>query len=151
LFLIAGVALLSATVLIPAQRDLDEAQWHAQRAVAVERYRTDRLERYSAFRDALDRRDTPLVLGLLQTQLHLSPVDRTPLVDMAGGGSLSGSVFARIEPRFEPIAAPEPMRSALGRLATGERSRLWLVVIGAVLMLVGLLPGGTLERAHAGR
>lgn len=141
LYLGAGVVLLSATVLIPAVDDLAEAQWHRDRALAVERYRSERLRHYSDYLDALERRDPALVLSLAATQLNLAPADRRVMIDASSSGEPgSASVFEALEPRFTPVPPPGPVRSLLHRWATGDTSRLWLLAFGAMLVLIGLMP-----------
>jgi len=140
LFLIAGAALLSATVLVPAVDDLSEAAWHRDRAMAVERYRTRRLENYTLYLDALERADPTVVLSLAATELNLAPADRLAVIDASENGLPGASVFPALEPEF---AAPGPRarpRSLLQRWATDERARLWLIAGGALCVLLGLLP-----------
>ncbi len=140
LFLVAGLALLAATVLIPAADDLAEARWRRDRAVAVENYRVRRLENYSDFLDALARQDQTLVLSLAATQLNLAPENRVPMLDPAELGTHSASVFPALEPAFIPAPPPKRPASTLQRWATDNRRRLWLIVSGGVCVLVGLLP-----------
>lgn len=145
LFLVAGAALVSATVLIPAVDDLAQARWHRDRAVAVERYRAARLETHSAYLDALDRGDAAVLLALAQTQLNMTPVDGRPLVDLTQRGLSSASVFDGLEPTFVPAPKPARAGSILERWATDEQMRLWLMGLGGILVLVGLLPGAPVD------
>jgi len=141
LFLGAGLVLLSATVLIPAVDDLAEARWHRDRAIAVERWRTQRLANHADFLDAVERADEPLVLSLVATQLNLAPADRGVMIDASTSGRpTSASVFPALEPKFEPAPRPHRPDSVLQRLAGGDQTRLWLFIGGAMLVLVGLLP-----------
>lgn len=141
LFLGAGLVLLSATVLIPAVDDLAEARWHRDRAIAVERWRSQRLANHSDYLDALERRDPSLVLSLASTQLNLAPADRRVMVDAAASGRVpTASVFPALEPKFAPAERPRRPDSLLQRLAGGDQTRLWLFIGGAMLVLVGLLP-----------
>ena len=52
----------------------------------------------------------------------------------------SASVFVSLEPPAIELPPFEEDASLLARLTTGERSRLWVLAIGSVLVLVGLLP-----------
>lgn len=148
LYLVSGCALIAATVLIPATRDLREAQWHRDRALAVEQWRSKRLENYSAYLDALDRGDESLALSLAQTQLNLAPEGKQALVDVSQDWPGDASVFDALEPEFAPAIRPQEASTLLGRLATGERSRLWLLALGGMLLLVGLMPAES-ERVEA--
>lgn len=136
----AGTALLVATVLIPAADDLAEARWHRDRALAVERYRGQRLENYSEFLDAIARQDRSLVVSLAATQLNKAPANRMPMLDTTEVGTRSASVFPSLEPVFEAAPAPRRPDSMLQRWATDNRRRLWLIVSGGVCVLIGLLP-----------
>ena len=81
--------------------------------------------------------------NLAASQLNQIPADRTPLtgdqLEQPAGGA---SVFPALEP--DPIDLPREVTvdSTLHRLVTGERTRSWMIVIGAVLILIGLLPQG---------
>jgi len=141
LFLVSGALLVGATVLIPAIEDLAQARYGRDRARAVARYHTERLERYSAFLDALDRAEPALVLSLAQTQLNLAPAGKRPLIDLSRAGTpASASVFPALEPGYTP--APEPRRpdSLLQRWTTRDRPRLWLIALGMMMVLIGVLP-----------
>lgn len=146
LFLIAGMAVVACTVLLPAQRSLDNARWERDRAAAIERHRVERLERYAAYLDALNRSDESVLLSLAATQLNKLPEDRIPL-DMPPEVSLtSASVFPTLEP--DPLALPpRPERarkpSLLESLTIGNTSRLWLMAAGLVCIVWGLLPATT--------
>ena len=143
LFLMAGSVLIAATVLIPAADDLTEAQWHRERALSVERFRANRLENYSVFMDAVAREDRTLIESLAATQLNLAPADKRPMLDLAAGLSLrpsSASVFPALEPEFRPASPPKLPQTLLHTWATDDHKRLWLIVVGAVCMLVGMLP-----------
>ncbi len=147
LFLIGGAALLSATVLVPAVDDLAEAAWHRERALAVERYRTRRLENYTLYLDALDRHDPTVVLSLAATELNVAPADRLAVIDASESGLPGASVFPALEPEFRTPRPRSQPQSVLQRWATDERARLWLIAAGAVSMLIGLLPAATKRSA----
>lgn len=146
LFLIAGMAVVACTVLLPAQRSLDNARWERDRAAAIERHRVERLERYAAYLDALNRSDESVLLSLAATQLNKLPEDRIPL-DMPPEVSMtSASVFPTLEP--DPLLLPpRPERarkpSLLESLTIGNTSRLWLLAAGLVCIVWGLLPATT--------
>jgi len=142
LFLAAGLGLLISTVLIPAFEALNQARWQRDCALAVERHRMDRLDRYHRYLAALEADNPDLLLSLAMTQLNAIPADQRVLPTSSGSPS-SASVFPQLEP--PPIELPGRRRvgSLLERLATDERTRLWLIVAGGVCVLVGLLPGAT--------
>lgn len=153
LYLIAGVAILGATVLIPASADLEGARLKRDWMLAIEGHRLERLERHAAYLDALDRGQESLVLSLAATQLNMIPTTRAAAVEWMGtvggaGGVASASVFPGLEPPpLRPLRRIE-QTSVLGRLATGERSRLWLLIVGGVCVLVGILPASRRMDRH---
>ena len=152
LFVIAGVVLLLATVLIPAAEQVRRANWQRDRALIVERHRQERLTRYREFVSALERGERSLVLALAASQLNQVPSDRVPI----GVGKKSGytdinagsaSIFPNLEP--DPIDLPEfrHIDSTLSRMVTYDKTRPWIIVVGAVLMFVGVLPASRSKQA----
>lgn len=150
LFLIAGVAVIGAVVLIPAADDLAEAKWKRDRAALVEGHRQDRLDNYGEYLGAVERGEPSLVRSLAAVQLNQIPADRKPVAgltdDPASGrvgntpGTADASVFPALEPpdlKVQPRVRPD---SALSKLIENERTRTWLIAGGAVCILIGLLP-----------
>jgi hypothetical protein len=143
LFLIAGIAAVGATVLVPAAADLDEARWQRNKALAIERHRLERLDHYGKYLAAVQRADEDVVLSLTATQLNRSPVGRIPLLPVPEPGRTSASPFPALEPG--PLKEPDrlPLQrnpSLLQRLTTSDRHRLWMLAGGMLCMLIGLLP-----------
>lgn len=140
LFVVAGAALLSCVVIIPAQEDLRLAHAARDRALALEAHRSNRIKNYSMYGDALMRRDETLMKALAAGQLNLAPADKAALVTSAEYITRSAGVFADLEPKFEPPARTSRPDSLLYSLATRPTPRMWVMVIGAVAILYGLLP-----------
>lgn len=140
LFLVSGLAVLGATILIPAQDDLDYARWLRDRALAVEAHREERITRYEEYLAALDSREPSLVLSLAASQLNQIPEGRATVPGKPHDPLADASVFPGLEPA--PVRLPERTKvdSLLARLTTGERTRLWAVAAGAACVLLGLLP-----------
>jgi hypothetical protein len=138
------MGVLAAVVLIPATESLQKARWQRDRAIAVERHRQERITRYEEYLAALDEQNPSLVLSLAESQLNEIPADRTVMHSATGGplGSRSQdlSVFPGLEP--PPIQLPEfhPVESTLSHLVTSPKTRGWMILGGAVCVLVGLLP-----------
>jgi len=159
LFLIAGLAILGAAVLIPASEALDEARYARDRTLVSETFRLDRIARYEAVIGELDERQPTLMAHLRAVQLNQYPEGMRPLGEITEDPALaSASIFDKLEPPLPEMPA-EPMhrteRSYLARLATGQPSRLWMLAGGAVCVLIGVLPpvsrrrSSRLRRAHA--
>ncbi len=141
LFLCAGVAILCASVLIPAQRDLRAAQTERDKARTIEGWQAERLEKYSAFRDAIQDPDDRMARWLVVTQLNRVPVTSVPIAtfDDPARTEAGAVAIANLEPPLTFDAPPAHRISALEGLVTG-RTRPWLVAGGAVCVLMGLLP-----------
>lgn len=137
-FLIAGLMLLAAVVLIPAQRSLEATRVQRDRALAVEAHRAERLARYERYLAALDARDPGLIQALAATQLNSVPIGHEVL--LRGPSDHESPIFAALEP--PPLRLVEHVRepSVLERVSTETRLRPWLIAAGVVLLLVGLLP-----------
>jgi hypothetical protein len=140
LFLLAGVVILAATVLIPAKDDLDEARFYLDRALLVERHRLLRLEKYVSYLDALSRNDEGTVMALAAMQLNQTPDGNVLLVPTGDGSIPSQSVFAQLEPSVLNLPTRQVERSILERWCMGGTPRLILTAIGAMFVLIGLLP-----------
>ena len=140
LFVLAGLAVIAAAVLIPAFDDLDEARWQRDRAVAIEKHRTQRLERYAEYIAAVDRRDENVVRALVAEQLNKVPRGWSELEPMSDPTAKDASVFPALEPDPLEIDPRAPVDSALSRMARDDRTRLLMVIGGAVAVLIGVLP-----------
>lgn len=142
LFLIAGVALIAFTVIIPAVNDLHDAEYYRERMRSVEQHRLDRLTRYQGYHEALRDGEPGLVRSLAATQLNQAPENAKLLQNPdPNAPPRSASIFGALEP--PPLVMPnKPVRevSTLEKWATDDRSRLWLLASGALLILIGLLP-----------
>lgn len=139
LFLISGLVILAATVLIPAKNDLDEARFYLDRALAVEKHRLDRIERYVGYLDALDKGDEGTILALAAMQVNKTP-DGNVLLMSEEPSRRSASVFSQLEP--PPMVLPERRveRSRLETWCLSDTPRLIMTAAGAMCVLIGLLP-----------
>jgi hypothetical protein len=137
LFLIAGLALIGATVLVGAHENLDEVRWQRDRALALEDHRIERLKRYHAYMDALEREDPDLVLALTASELNEIPAGR---IVLDAPRPPSRTLFASLEP--DPLVLPDRRvnHSVLARWSASARTRPWLLATGALCLLVALLP-----------
>lgn len=141
LFLVAGLVLIAATVLIPAQRELEDVQHALTRARAAATHRSERLINYQRYLSDVRRGDESTIRALAAMQLNQAPEGTDVLVASGDIQSRTASVFTALEPA--PLVMPErdqPPASLLERWATGDRSRLWMIAAGAMLLLIGLLP-----------
>lgn len=140
LFLFAGLALLAASVLIPAQQDLAAARWRRDAALAHEATHRDRLDRYEQYLAALDRHDPAVVESLTLSQLNILP-DRAQTIRYAPRpADQTASIFSLLEPAPTVVAPLEQRESALAHLVTSRDARLWVIAIAAICVLYSVLP-----------
>ena len=115
LFLIAGLVLAAATLLIPSQQDLDEVRWLRDRAVLIEQQRQHRLNNYARYIAAAERGDETVVLQLVESQLGMRPINRAPCSSSTGKTGLAAnrrwcllrSSRRRLSSRIGPSSGPD--------------------------------------------
>jgi len=151
LFILAGGAMISAMVLIPAADNLTQLQGRRDHLQARVNAETRRLEAYGSFYDALNREDPMLVRRLAASELNLIPDDAEPVAMLEEtGDGLDASIDGWIERTLDEPgveyggvaggeARGEPRVTVLRRLASGG-SRLWIMIAGVAAVFVGLLP-----------
>ena len=116
-FVIAGLLLLVAGVLIPAQRDLQELRNTLEIHRALEDQSIRQLAAYDRFLNDLDHGDEQLVGRLAASQLNLMPKDERSMLLVP---TLNATVTQWIEDS-EPAILPNPPAypdTLLSRLAT---------------------------------
>jgi hypothetical protein len=140
LFLLAGFGLLGSLVLIPAMEDVEVARFKRDQVLAIEAHRDSRMARYDEFINAVDNRQPSVLLSLAQTQLNQIPADRGALPFRGNEGRADASVFPSLEPEPLVLPAREKTVSRLEHLVTDEHTRPFMIIGGAVCILLGLLP-----------
>lgn len=141
LFLVAGMVLIAATVLIPAQKELEEVRFAVKRAEAAAAHRGERLGNYQKYLGDLRAGDISTIQSLAAMQLNQAPESLDVLVPSGDLPKRTASVFTALEP--PPLVLPEkhePPASLLEQWATSDRARLWLLAAGATCLFIGLLP-----------
>lgn len=143
LFLIAGGVMIAATVLIPANEELAEAELARDRAALTERHAAKRLENYATYYDAVSRGEPQLALSLAASHLNLVPASRAVLPVPGEPPSQDISPFPALEPPPPPTIYRVKPDTILQRWTTDEKTRLWLLAGSAFCILLGLLPPTT--------
>ena len=139
-FAAAGLGLLASVLLIDTRADLEWAIYERDRALAVERAHAERLRRHEALLGSLRSRDPRAVRAM---RIHREGVVRSVPRPLGVPLAPPDAVLSRALEPGPPELPPEPrVESALARLATGSSTRLWTGLLGAVALLVGLLPAG---------
>ncbi len=148
LYLLAGLAMIACSLLLPAMEDLGEVRYQRDRALALEAHRLKRLDNYEQYLSAVQREEPALVMSLAATQLNQVPANRGLVLEPANlfsdpEGSIAASPLAGLEP--PPIELPERHRveSYLARWTRSDAIRPWLMAGGALCVLIGLLPRST--------
>ncbi len=140
LFLLAGLAMLGATALISAQRDVDDARWLRDRMLAAEAHRQERIGRYEEFLGAVDERQPALIESLAAAQLNQIPADRAAIPGTVRDNLADASVFPALEPPALRLPPRQVVDSTLSRWISGDTTRIWLLAGSVMMILVGLLP-----------
>jgi hypothetical protein len=153
LYMLGGIGLLAATVLIPAIDELAEVQLQRDRAVAIERHQQRRVDNYGGYLEALKREEPSLVMALAASQLNQIPASRSLVLETPegmGGAKATAAIFAALEPGELGLPEREQPRSLLHRWATAEGSRTWLIAAGGVCLLMGALPRSRVSGGASG-
>lgn len=148
LFVLAGLALCAAGILIPAQSDLQDLQNQRDQLLHEEIVLDQRIEGRAQFLDQFQKQNPALIKRLAASQLNLIPSDGTPvLIAPSVTDPVESWVDATIN--TEPIQSRATIQSTLSQLAQG-RYRLWLLASGVVCAFAGLLldPSFTCSRGR---
>lgn len=144
ILLLAGVAVVSLTVLAPAWLDVRELD--AQYRVMHRRERLLEMQHrgYVRLTDAVRENDPLLMQRIAQLQLNVRPAGAEPLqAFLPIADAPAPSVERWVQPWLPPID-PEALRTAypdtrLVRLVTGPTTRPWVLAFGGWLILLGLM------------
>jgi hypothetical protein len=147
MFVLAGLAVCVAGVLLPAQADLHALRQQLGELKSEEARWYSRLKAHGDFLDQIDRGDADLVRRLAASQLNVIPSNETPvLLAPAGSPPLTQWIDNTVKPERTPVSTL-PI-SSLSRLANGP-DRLWLFAGGIMCVFIGLLMGPGLVRPKA--
>lgn len=139
LFTLAGLAILVAAALLPAERDLHDLRQQLARIEWREAANLQRMQAYERFRRDLSGGDPSLLRRLAASQLNLMPEGQSPLL-MATSIEHTVADWVEASVTVDPFE-PQPMPDTLlGRLSSGQ-GRLWLMAGGAMSVFVGLVMG----------
>jgi hypothetical protein len=159
LFLLAGLAICAAGVLIPANNDLNVTRHQLALLQRQETITNDRVAAHLDFLKDLEQGDPALVRRLAASQLNLMRNgEQAVLVASSIKEPITQWIDSTVPVRPMPLA--DQARSALSRLSTGPH-RLWFLASGVLCVFIGLLLDHSLPtlsqqarqapRARAGR
>ncbi len=134
LYLIAGLAMLAAVVIIPAHDELDLARLMERKAAAQVQLRRDMQEDAGERLAALAEPSDALLASLAQTHLNLAPVGTRALDLHIALPAYTTRLVADTRP------SAEPRRSPLARLVTTRPARSIIILAAAICILIALLP-----------
>ncbi|MHC4220751.1 MAG: hypothetical protein ACYSU7_20135, partial [Planctomycetota bacterium] len=136
-YVVAGLALCGAGLLVPTRRDLDDLRRQRDRLVDEKAVAEERLDAYQTFLGLLDEDDPALLRRLAAAQLNLVPADDTPVL-MAASRTATVTEWIDENVRAAGTAAAPARETLLTRLVSGQR-QLWVLAGGVVVVFMGLL------------
>lgn len=134
----AGLVIVVAAFLLPMQEELRLTRLERDRTLYLEQVENQRIDRYKAFLNDLASPDEQTIELLAMTQLGMIPADRAAIV--MPGQRDDTLLLDAIEPRVEPFSETMRPRTRLENLFSHPRSRIWVLGLGLVAVLYGLLP-----------
>lgn len=137
LFMLAGLALVAAAVLVPASYDLWVLRAQQQQLAAQEAENYKRLDAYSQFASSLQAADPQLVRRMAASQLNRMPKGETPLLLST---TANQTPLDWVDASVQPVVAnvtPFP-DSLLSRLTLGRKA-LWVAGAGVMCVFLGIL------------
>lgn len=141
LLLVPGIVIVALMVLLPAVEDLERARFYRDRARLAEQHAQARLANHDEYLAALKRGDEGVIRSLAATQLNKAPAGMQLLRPEGEISTESAAIYDRLEPPALVLNEYRRSYSTLEKLALGERTRLWGIGLGALLIFAGLLPG----------
>lgn len=137
LLVIAGMALVASVVLVPAWEDLRQVRFERDKLLAMDAQARERIRRQARYLAALERGEESLIRSLALEQMRLVPSGRTPVLEPPPPGPVD--IFEPLEPPPVVLRAVRPTDSLLSRLSRNDRLRPWLIGLGALMVLVGIV------------
>jgi len=159
IFLLVGLGLLAAVVLMPTYLENRELEWQRDLLRLQAQRMTEQDTAYRQSLNALDRGEPVLLERLAYEYLNLKP-SQTTLVNQTPSSEDTEKVARRIEDWVRrplpvvgvdlPALKPLPSHKArLAHVATG-RARLPMLILGAALVVLGLILPGPARRIGPG-
>jgi len=148
LFIIAGLAVCAATLLIPAQQDLHSVTLQRAQLQAHSMASTRRMAAYDTVLDGLQQQDPVVMKRLASNQLNLLPEGETPLLLDASTSDGSLDDWVQKTTRQDPAPPPLARDTVLARLSSGPY-RTVMIAAGIFSIFLGLLGPGRGEKSPA--
>ena len=139
LFLLAGLALVTAAIVVPAEQELRGLQDRVEVLQEQHARLLDRLAVHQRFLDDLDGGDTDLLRRVADMQMNRTAEGTLVLRDPGAAGTPLEWLSRRSQIAV-PIRLDESRASLLARWTAG-RGRLWTAAVGSFCVFVGLIWG----------
>lgn len=138
-FLLAGLAVVAAVMLVPAWRDVQNVRLERDDLQSVVQYEARRVAATESMLASLESGDPALRRRLVGWQLNLLPKGNVAI----GRDVHAGGVLGWIDATVEPVVASSPTAvvSRLESIVSGP-ARLWMLSAGVLLVFVGLVGFG---------
>jgi hypothetical protein len=146
LFLLGGVLVVGAAMLLPAWRDVQTVRFERDQLAAQVDVASQRLAATYSIRDTLRRGDPELKQRLIAWQHNRLPVGDTALAREIYTAGVLGWIDSTV-PAVADVASP-PVPTRLERLVSGP-TRLWMLGAGVLMVFVGLVGFGASRSGEA--
>ncbi|MDG1838866.1 MAG: hypothetical protein P8I91_08710 [Phycisphaerales bacterium] len=138
-FLLGGVLVVGAAMLLPAWRDVQSVRFERDQLAAQVDTASQRLAATYSIRESLRRDDAELKQRLIAWQHNRLPVGDIALAREIYTAGVLGWIDSTV-PAVAEVAIP-PVPTRLERLVSGP-SRLWMLGAGVLMVFVGLVGFG---------
>jgi|TARA_Y100000031_G_C8013428_1_gene289160 hypothetical protein len=141
IYLLCGLALTGAAIVLPAHNDLEEII--SKKATIVDNLKelSHRVDVHKMFLKDVQDGNPEILKRLVEMQLNQSPSGTTVVIDKSSLRTPLAWVEQRAK-RTRVVPMEIEHASILARFATGQ-GRLWLLAVGAFSIFVGLISGQT--------
>jgi len=147
-FLLAGLAVVAAVMLVPAWRDVQDVRLERDALQAVVQYEARRVAATERMLASLESGDPTLLRRLVGWQLNLVPNGDVAIARDVHAGGILGWIDGTVEPVM--ASAPSPIVSRLESIVSGP-ARLWMLAAGVLLVFVGLVGFGPPQIGEPGK
>ncbi len=137
LYLVSGLVLTVAAIVLPAHQDLAVLK---EKRVAIVEDTADLQHQiivHQMFLDDLGQQDVALHDRMVQMQFNQSPSGTPVVIDRAASKTPLDWVAQRAR-RDRAVQLDQPRQSILSKMTTG-RNRLWLAGVGVFVIFIGLI------------
>ncbi len=150
LFVLGGLVICSASLVVPAHMELVEAKQQLSALQSQEQWAVDRLAAYDQFMSQLDSEDPGLIRRLASRSFNMLPEGDTPILMDVGASEASIEQWIESTVSSPPKEGHARPSSMLATISTGPY-RPWFLASGVACIFIGLLTSIETKLASAGR